>query len=319
MSAATMLRLLLAVQALAVLLAAGLLRGQGWSGSAALGAGVGSLVLVRALVFTNNFVMSAGSASPTPPECRPGVAGWLRLWGEEFAASMLQSSWYTPWGRARQVLFDDGAAIPVLLIHGYGCNSGYWHQLGRRLEAVRISYASIDLAPVTGDIDGYAAQVDAAVAALRAASGAPAIIIVAHSMGGLVARAWLRAAGEHAPLARLVTLGTPHHGTVLANLGVGINAAQMRRARSGQASAWLRQLAASEHAATRARMVSIWTHHDNIVSPQTSSCLEGARNIALAGMGHVALGSNRRVLDHVMAEIGACNGQQGACAVKLNV
>ena len=309
-SAAVMLRLLLAVQALGVLAVAALLRWQGWSGGAALAAALAILLAVRALIFTNNFLMSARSASPTPPECRPGFAGWLRLWGEEFVASMLQSSWHTPRGRARQSIFEDGPGVPVLLIHGYGCNSGYWHHLARRLEQARISHATVDLAPVTGDIDGYAGQVEAAAAALCAATGARQFIIVAHSMGGLVARAWLRSAAGAPRLARLITLGSPHHGTVLANLGVGINAAQMRRARTGEASNWLRDLGAAENAAARARMVSIWTHHDNIVSPQTSSCLEGARNIALAGIGHVALGSNARVLDCVLAEIEAC--QRGA-------
>ena len=36
-----------------------------------------------------------------------------------------------------------------------------------------------------------------------------------------------------------------------------------------------------------------------------SSFLEGARNIALGGVGHVALGRNRRVLARVMDELAA--------------
>jgi triacylglycerol esterase/lipase EstA (alpha/beta hydrolase family) len=277
------------------------------------------LVLVRALIFTNNFLMSARAASVTPPECRLGVVGWLRLWGEEFAASMLQSSWHTPRGKARQVLFDDAATLPVLLLHGYGCNSGFWQHLGRRLTVARISHASVDLFPVTADIDAYSAQVEAAAAALLAASGATQLIIVAHSMGGLVARAWLRnCPGALDRTARLITLGSPHHGTVLANLGVGANARQMRRSRAGEASAWLRDLDAGESAAARARMVSLWTHHDNIVAPQTSSCLDGAVNIAIAGVGHVALGSNGRVLDRLLEHILDCTGQQPRTAARVD-
>jgi pimeloyl-ACP methyl ester carboxylesterase len=37
---------------------------------------------------------------------------------------------------------------PVLLLHGYGCNSGYWAHLAPRLDAARISHASVDLEPV---------------------------------------------------------------------------------------------------------------------------------------------------------------------------
>jgi triacylglycerol esterase/lipase EstA (alpha/beta hydrolase family) len=303
-SAAAALRLLLVGQGAAVLLLAFGLSSRGWKPAAAIAAAFATLLLVRALIFTNNFRMSARAASAVPPGCRLGLAGWLRLWGEEFAASMLQSSWYTPCGAARQVIFDDTTAVPVLLLHGYGCNSGFWQQLGARLTAARITHATVDLAPVTGDIDGYSAQVAAAADALLAASGAAQLNIVAHSMGGLVARAWLRN-DPHAlaRTARLITLGSPHHGTVLANLGVGANARQMRRSQAGEPSEWLRALAAGESAAARARMVSIWTCHDNIVAPQQSSCLDGAVNIALWGVGHVALGSNRRVLDCVLAQL----------------
>jgi triacylglycerol esterase/lipase EstA (alpha/beta hydrolase family) len=125
-------------------------------------------------------------------------------------------------------------------------------------------------------------------------------------MGGLVARAWLRKHGA-AKVARVITLGTPHHGTCLASFGLGLNAAQMRRAGTaeGLECDWLRQLAASESAATRALITSIYTHHDNIIAPQTSSVLEGARNIELGGVGHVALGRNRQVLARVMDELAA--------------
>ncbi|MDB5962036.1 MAG: hypothetical protein JWP59_3330, partial [Massilia sp.] len=220
-SARRMLRMLLLVQAAAAIGVAAALHGwRGWPLTGALAASLALVVLVRALIFTNNFVLSASAASATPAEFRLGPAGWLRLWGEEFAASMLQSSWHGAGAHCKpvQVLFDSGAAAPppVLLLHGYGCNSGYWTQLARRLADQRISYASVDLEPVTGAIDDYVARVEAAVQGLLRASGAGQIAIVAHSMGGLVARAWLRQHGS-ARLARLITLGSPHHGTVLAN------------------------------------------------------------------------------------------------------
>jgi hypothetical protein len=76
-------------------------------------------------------------------------------------------------------------------------------------------------------------------------------------------------------------------------------------------AAWLRQLSESEDAATRALVTSIYTHHDNIVSPQTSSELPGARNVEFGGIGHVALGSDPRVLAEVMREISALAARSG--------
>ena len=264
-------------------------------------AGAIALVLVRLAISANNFRMSVRAASVTPVEHRINARAALRLFGEEFAASMRSSSWTMPRALPCLRVYEDAVAPPVLLLHGYGCNSGYWADLTPRLAAARISHATLDLAPVTGSIDAYVPLVEAGVNALLAATGASQVVIVAHSMGGLVARAWMRDHG--APrVARIVTIGTPHHGTSLANIGVGLNAQQMRRD-----GPWLQALDASEDAAKRALITSIYSHHDNIVAPQTSSELEGARNLAFGGVGHVALGGNPHILEAVMAEVRAVN------------
>ena len=305
MSSRLLLRLVLLVEALLALAigaAAATWFGAGVWQAAAIGVGI--VVLVRLLINANNFVMSRRVASPTPPQHQLGVAAALRMVGEEFGASMLASSWHMPRARPRTRIHPGSSTPPVLLLHGYGCNSGYWAHLAARLDAAGISHATLDLEPLTGDIDGFADAIEEGATRLRRAAGAQQVIIVGHSMGGLAARAWLRRHGS-AQAARVITLGTPHHGTCLAAFGIGINAAQMRRAGSdGPACAWLSELAAHENAATRGRITSIYTHHDNIVAPQTSGHLEGARNIDIGGVGHVALGRNRRVLALVMDEIG---------------
>ncbi len=293
-SARTLLRLVLLVQLAAALLIAWALLHRGLPVWGALLAGAGAVVLVRLAINMNNFVMAARAASHTPPEYRLGIAARLRMLAEEFRASMLVTSWHVPRGCARMSVHRDSPRVPVLLVHGYGCNSGFWAHLEPLLDHERISHASIDLEPVAGSIDDYAPLIEARVQELCAATGAAQIAIVAHSMGGLAARAWMRAHGS-ARVAKLITLGTPHHGTVLANLGLGANAAQMRRD-----SAWLCDLAAGETQDVRTRIVSIYTHHDNIIAPQDSSVLPGARNVAFGGVGHVALGSNPRVLAEVL-------------------
>jgi len=306
MSVRWLTRILLVLQAAAALAVGwGVWRWAGVAPGLALASGVAAVAGLRLLVNMNNFVLAACFASATPPAFRLGSAGWLRLLAGEFCASMLTTSWRMPRAVAGIRVHQGSTALPVLLIHGYGCNSGYWDKLVPLLDAARISHASVDLAPIAGDIDGYAAQVERAADALCAATGAARLAVVGHSMGGLVARAWMRAYGG-ARVAQLLTLGTPHHGSALARFGPGINAAQMRCDGSGAASIpspWLQALAAGENETTRARIVSLYSHHDNIVSPQTSSLLPGARNIAFGGIGHVALGSDARVLAQVMATL----------------
>ena len=262
-----------------------------------LAGGAIALVLVRLAISANNFRISAGSGSVTPYQHRIGAPGAARLFGEEFAASMRFSSWIMPRAMPSMQVYRDATSLPVLLIHGYGCNSGYWAHLTPLLDAARISHATIDLAPVTASMDDFVPLVEEGVRALLAATGAARVVIVAHSMGGLVARAWMQDVSR-GRVARVITLGTPHHGTSMASLGVGVNALQMRRD-----SAWLRALAAAESTETRASITSIYTHHDNIVTPQTSSELDDARNLAFGGVGHVALAANRGILAAVMDEL----------------
>ena len=265
--------------------------------------GLGSVALMRLLINSNNFLLSSWTSSPTPPAFRLGVKAQLAMMAEEFVASMRMTSCSMPFARPHIRIYPGCAMLPVLLVHGYGCNSGYWRAMVRRLDRAHISHATLDLEPLLGDIDSYAPQIEAAVNALCGQARSAQVTIVAHSMGALAARAWIRSYGS-ARLWHLISIGSPHHGTCMAAFGLGVNGAQMRRhGVKGPACDWLRALAASEDANTRARITSVYSHHDNIVTPQTTSELDGARNLALGGIGHVALGSNQRVLDVVFQEL----------------
>lgn len=303
MRARSLLQLLLLVQgaaAAALAFAAQRWLAMPWPVAAMLG--ILAVLLVRLAITANNFRLSARHNSATPEAYRLGVVGWLHLFVDEFMATLLHSSWFMARAQARQAIHAGSTTPPVLLLHGYGCNSGYWTHLTPLLDRARISHAALDLEPLMASIDDYVPLVERAVQDLCTATGAPQVVIVAHSMGGLVARAYLRAAGG-ARIARVITLGTPHHGTGLASFGVGLNARQMRLSGAVPVNEWLHELAASETPATRALITSLYTHHDNIVAPQTSSVLPGARNIAFGGIGHVAMGRNSHILSCVLHEI----------------
>ncbi|MFD2365881.1 esterase/lipase family protein [Pseudoduganella sp. GCM10020061] len=302
---ARMLRWLLLGQLFAVLVLA--LAGARWLGVSPFMTvlpAAGAVLLVRLAIVANNFMMSRRYGSPVPARFALGLRGRLRLFFGEFYATMVHSSWIMVRARACVRIYPGDGAPPVLLLHGYGCNSGYWAHLQPLLDARGISHAGLDLEPTLAGIDEFVPLVARRVEELRAATGAQRVILVAHSMGGLVGRAYLRAHGSGA-VARLITLGTPHHGTALAAFAPGRNAAQMCRSpRTGEESDWLRALAASETPAMRALVTSLMTHHDNIIAPQTSSVLEGARTIEFGGVGHVAMGRDRAILSCVLDEIG---------------
>jgi triacylglycerol esterase/lipase EstA (alpha/beta hydrolase family) len=279
------------------------------------GASLAIVLLLRAWITAQNFALSWHYRSATPQQHRPRLWGRCRLFFGEFAAIMLASCWTMAWPKAISHVVPGATCLPVLLVHGYVCNSGYWTQLGMLLEQEGISHHAIDLEPLGAAIDDHAASLQRAVEALCARTGSSEAIIVAHSMGGLVVRAYVRVHG-HQRIARVITLGTPHHGTSLARFGIGSNARQMRCQGQGSGSDWLTSLAANESAAQRALLTSIFSHHDNIVAPQTSCRLPGAKNIEFGGVGHVAMGRDRRILQCVLDEIRLVR-RTGAAAVAV--
>jgi triacylglycerol lipase len=298
---------LLALQLLAAIALYFLFR-HGWPSMGIIGAVVLSalsVVLVRMAISVNNFVMASRTRSKLPAHYRIGLWDTARLFMSEFSASMITSSWTMPFRTFSTRVPDHPQGLPALLVHGYGCNSGYWHSMSKALLQAHVVHHAINMEPVIGSIDDYASQIHEAVEALCRKTGHQRLVIVAHSMGGLAARAYLRDYGS-ARIAKVVTLGTPHHGTALAHFGVGINTQQMRwtaTEEEGLASDWLRQLANEEDAHVSRLFVSIYSHHDNIISPQTSSHLEGAKNIEFHAIGHVALGMHPEIQAAVIREL----------------
>lgn len=280
-----------------------------WPG--ALLATAASLTLVRATVIFNNYLLSGALRQPMKDGRAAPTLPLLARIAQEFWGSM--RCWFRlfPFARPFRVIHRSDSLPPVLMLHGYGANSGFWKPFAAVLDRHRISHAALDLEPVLAGIDDYATPVEAEVDALLQATGASQVILLCHSMGGLAARAWIRRHGRER-VARVVTLGTPHFGSTLAGYGMGLNASQMLNA-GGQPSAWLAQLAASESDALRALFVSIRTCHDNIVAPQSSAELPGATNIAVDLVGHVALGFDTQVHHLTLQHIVAARGGEQAC------
>ncbi len=188
-------------------------------------------------------------------------------------------------------------ALPVLLIHGYMCNGAFWWSIIRHLRASgATNLFTMNLEPAFAPVEHYVAQVRERVAVVRERCAADRVLIVAHSMGGLVARAYLRTPGASAHVAGLITLGSPHYGTVLAYFSPTPNARDMR-----PGSNFLERLAASETHGVP--ITSIYSRDDNIVAPYDSACLEGVRNLGLNGVGHVYMSFSAAVKALVVKEL----------------
>lgn len=235
--------------------------------------------------------------SPRPKETRIGPGQTLRLFWEEMWA-IASSSRHMALYRFLPGDPPPGPAhAPVLLLHGVLCNAGSMHDLRRALvtRGIRPVY-TMSYGPPLASIDFFVGQVAAKIDAILAATGARQVALVGHSMGGLVARAYLRQHGS-AKVGVVITIGTPHNGSVHAWLFPGVSLGQLR-----PSNQWLAELNRGD-AGKGARIVSIWSWHDSMVAPQKSAELPGARNVALSGIGHNALVVNERVYDLVAAEL----------------
>lgn len=267
-----------------------------WSLCEAVLAAYAMALALRAGAVVLSFAIALRHMSPVPPEHRLGPAGWLKLFFLELGAYIAIYSFYMPfepWLADNEKPLPQGR-VPVLLVHGYVCNGGFMLPLKRCLEARGIGARTHDLEPVYTGIDDYADALQERIVATCAASGTDRLVVVAHSMGGLAARAYLRKYGV-ARVAKLVTLGTPHHGTVTARFGKGENGRQMV-----PGSAWLENLNRQD---TGVPTVAVFSHHDNIVAPQESAMLAGAKIVHLSGIGHVAMPFARSVRAAVLEEL----------------
>jgi Predicted acetyltransferases and hydrolases with the alpha/beta hydrolase fold len=231
------------------------------------------------------------------------IGDTLAAMGKEIWTRSLAFTFVQPlekWVMAPDPHPQAGARPPVLLVHGYVCNRGIWRAMRRLLgERVPNPLFTTNLEPPFARIDDYVPLLAARVDEICAAAGSDKIVIIAHSMGGLVARAYLARDTGAERVACLVTIASPHHGTAMARLGFGRNVKQMYCG-----NAWLATLEEDEKRCRGAMPVTcIYSEDDDLVFPANSCRLPDANNIALRGVGHVSLLYSAHVADLIAQEI----------------
>jgi triacylglycerol esterase/lipase EstA (alpha/beta hydrolase family) len=254
---------------------------------------LGLILLFTLLYFAIAWVRR--SARPAYARLDPHRA--LRMFRREF---LTIAGWAPRMMTYRRVSRDPvpaPASDPVMLLHGVLCNAGVWRSMKRRLARAGIGplYAP-SYGPPLASIDLFADQIAAKIDQILAATGAKQVSIVSHSMGGLVARAYVAKYGGD-KVRRVITIAAPHAGSVHAWLFPGTSLAQLR-----PGNAWLDALPAPAPGGSP-EFVSIWSWHDSMVAPQTSARLEHGRNVELVGVGHNALLTDPEVAKRVIEEL----------------
>jgi triacylglycerol esterase/lipase EstA (alpha/beta hydrolase family) len=270
---------------------------QAWT---ALPIAFGAIVLIQ-------YLLAAGSMLTARALALENDAPLTALWFARATVSESVSFWFAklamsaePWLRGFEPSRGASARAsrPVLLVHGLACNRGVWRWLLPRLHAAGFPHVhAVNLEPVRSDIDRLADAVERELLAMHRAYEGARVTIIAHSMGGLVARAVLRSLGSDV-IKHVITLATPHHGAAIARVLQWPATRQM-----SPGSSWLAALNASQEGRWRVPLTSIYSLEDNLVAPARSPVLLGAKLHEMRGLGHFGLLASRRALDCVMSAL----------------
>jgi pimeloyl-ACP methyl ester carboxylesterase len=194
------------------------------------------------------------------------------------------------------------ARIPVLLVHGMIDNRSVFGVMQRSLR--RRGFAHVctwNYSPFLTDVARGAGHLGAHIERICERTGHDRVHVVGHSLGGLIARYHVQRQGGDRRVGSLVTLGTPHEGSVLAHL---VPTPLIRQLRPG--SPVLRELA-EPAPDCRTRITAIYSDFDQMVLPTTSGRCDhpdlAARNVRVHSVGHMSLPRHRRVVDEVAATL----------------
>ena len=188
------------------------------------------------------------------------------------------------------------AQDPILFVHEYLESASLWNTMIGRFE--KDGYKKSELSAYTyntsqsNKID--AEEVKSKVEALLKATGATKVDIIAHSMGSLNSRWYIKFLGGESKVDDWVSLGGPNHGTETANLCGSTSCVEMR-----VGSKFLSELNAGDETPGEVNYGTWWSPCDEIINPDESVVLTGASNHKTACISHTALTTDETVYKEV--------------------
>ncbi len=195
---------------------------------------------------------------------------------------------------------------PVLLVHGLNDNRSVFmvmrHKLRRVLSA---SVCCWNYTPLIGDIPGLAADLGQHIERIRAQTGHERVHVVGHSLGGLIARYYAQRQGGDSSVELLVTLGTPHQGTVAAFMMPTPLGRQLRPDSS------LMQELREPASGCRTAITAVYSDLDQVVLPRSSGRCDHpdlvTRNVLVRGVGHMSLPIQSRLVHEITTALSQLN------------
>lgn len=190
------------------------------------------------------------------------------------------------------------AKDPILFVHGWSESSSVWKTMIANFE--KDGYAKSELSAYsynsnTSNKTLAETEVKSRVEALKKATGAAKVDIIAHSMGSLNTRWYVKfVSGGEANVDDWVSLGGPNHGTDTANFCFSAACVEMRIG-----STFLAELNAGDETPGAVSYGTWWSPCDSIINPDSSVALSGATNTKTACISHTDLMNDATVYGQV--------------------
>lgn len=262
-----------------------------WAATGAAGAVVAGRAIGRAAAWVGRSIANGYRA--VDPDVRRHVA----------EMPLLGLMMLTARERPIERVADDGHR-PILLVHGLGGHRGTFLPMraflrlsGRR----RVFAVGLPSGVPIEELGRALASLIAQIVDVNELAEDATIDVVAHSMGGLVARLALDDPQAARRVATLVTLGTPHAGTYLARYAATDHTLQLR-----PGSKVIERLAAQvpwRGPPSLPRLVAFWSDADMLLLPPSSARVEGAENVEMPGFTHYGYLLNPRGFARVLTAI----------------
>jgi len=214
-----------------------------------------------------------------------------------------------PLRRSLVVTDVEAAGTPILLVHGIMDNRSVFTVFRRTLRRRGFGVVhAVNYSLFTGDVREAAHQLRAHVERLREQTGADKVHIVGHSLGGMIARYYVQRMGGSAVVDTLVTLGSPHTGTLSAYLMPTPLARQLR-----PGSELLQELTEPAPRCST-RFLVVWSRMDQMIVPQRNARLShpdlDIEQFEIRDVGHLSLPIDPRVVHWVAGALARSDHQR---------
>jgi triacylglycerol lipase len=181
---------------------------------------------------------------------------------------------------------------PILFVHGWNGSESNWSTMISNFEREGWTREELNNWRYNTSQSNVrtASEVARKVEEIRSRTGAAKVDIIAHSMGSLNTRYYLKNLRGTEFVDDWVSLGGPNHGTTTANSCAEASCVEMRIG-----SEFLTRLNEGDETPGTVSYGTWWSSCDEFINPDESVLLTGATNTAAGCVGHIALLSNSTV------------------------